>query len=140
MFIFLDRELRHKLSIKSIRTCLIRYDDKSKVYRCYDPLHKKIYISRDVIFNEQVKIDFQVPHSPSSNSFTSIQASYIPPESSRHPAPPKLLRSLSGSLPTPVKSSKPTPDPGTDPSDLSDQGPDTSASVPEPMQSPTVRR
>lgn len=50
--IWIPKELRTKLSQTSVEAILIGYDDDSKAYRCYCPSDKKIYISRNVKFNE----------------------------------------------------------------------------------------
>jgi hypothetical protein len=36
-----------------MRCIFIGYLEESKAYRCYDPLTNKIYVSRDVIFDEE---------------------------------------------------------------------------------------
>jgi hypothetical protein len=36
----------------SIKTIFLGYSSQSKGYKCYDPINKKLYISRDVIFVE----------------------------------------------------------------------------------------
>jgi histone deacetylase 1/2 len=43
---------RHKLSFKSVPYVFIGYDDHYKGYRCLDPILGRIYISRNVVFNE----------------------------------------------------------------------------------------
>ena len=44
---------RKKLDSKSRRCILLGYGMNTKGYRLYDPLKKKVFHSRDVIFNEQ---------------------------------------------------------------------------------------
>lgn len=39
---------------------MVGYDDQSKAHRCYDPANRKIYISRNVTFNESNNQQF--PH------------------------------------------------------------------------------
>ncbi|KAI5336524.1 hypothetical protein L3X38_015792 [Prunus dulcis] len=43
---------KHKLSFKSIPCVFIGYDDHYKGYRCLDPFSDRIYISRNVTFDE----------------------------------------------------------------------------------------
>ena len=43
---------RKKLDDKSFHCVLLRMSEESKVYRLYDPVSKKIVVSRDVIFEE----------------------------------------------------------------------------------------
>lgn len=49
--------MRNKLATKSLEAILVGYDDSSKAYRCYCPSDKKIYISRNVQFNETSGVD-----------------------------------------------------------------------------------
>jgi hypothetical protein len=43
---------RRKLDSKSIKCVYLGISDESKAYRLYDPVEKKIIVSRDVIFDE----------------------------------------------------------------------------------------
>ncbi|CAL8156633.1 unnamed protein product [Prunus armeniaca] len=43
---------RSKLDDKSYKCVLLRYSDESKAYRLFDPIAKKIVISRDLVFDE----------------------------------------------------------------------------------------
>jgi transposase InsO family protein len=47
------KESRSKLESKTKQCIFLGYDDQSKAYRVYDPIHKRIYISQDIIFDEQ---------------------------------------------------------------------------------------
>nr|GEU78706.1 hypothetical protein [Tanacetum cinerariifolium] len=47
-----DRGARHKLDRKSHKYVFIGYCPNSKAYRLYDPVSKKITVSRDVVFHE----------------------------------------------------------------------------------------
>lgn len=44
---------RRKLDDKSIKCIFLGVSEESKAYRLYDPLTKKIMISKDVVFAEQ---------------------------------------------------------------------------------------
>jgi hypothetical protein len=44
--------LRKKLNPKGIKCVHLGISKESKAYKLYDPLHKKIIVSRDVIFFE----------------------------------------------------------------------------------------
>ena len=44
-----------KLEPRAIRCMFIGYANQKKGYRCYDPLEKKTYVTRDVSFHETVK-------------------------------------------------------------------------------------
>ena len=50
---------RTKLDDKSKKLVLIGYDEKSKAYKLYDPLEKKIVASRDVEINEEAGWDWK---------------------------------------------------------------------------------
>jgi hypothetical protein len=43
---------RKKLDPKSIKCILLGVSEESKAYKLYDPIHKKVIISRDVVFDE----------------------------------------------------------------------------------------
>lgn len=51
-YVFIRKEKRDKLKPTAIKTVLLGYDDESKAYRCYDAANKKIYICKDVLFDE----------------------------------------------------------------------------------------
>jgi len=44
---------RTKLDAKSIPCVLLGLSEKSKAYKLYDPVEKKIVLSRDVVFDEE---------------------------------------------------------------------------------------
>lgn len=50
--IWIPEEHRHKLVGKSIKAILVGYDNESKAYRYYNPNDQKIYISKNVEFDE----------------------------------------------------------------------------------------
>jgi Integrase core domain/GAG-pre-integrase domain len=49
---FVKIKRKDKLDVNSIKTIFLGYSSYSKGYKCYDPIHKKSYISRDIIFVE----------------------------------------------------------------------------------------
>lgn len=49
----IPKQKRKKLDEKSMKCILLGYSRESKVYRLMEPNTKKIYISRDVIFDEK---------------------------------------------------------------------------------------
>lgn len=55
-YVHIPAELCHKLAAKSIRAYLVGYDTTSKAYRCFEPIKRRIYITRDVIFNEELSL------------------------------------------------------------------------------------
>ena len=56
---------KHKLSFKSIPCVFIGYDDHYKGYRCLDPFSGRIYISRNVTFDE-TSFPYKQPQNTSS--------------------------------------------------------------------------
>lgn len=48
-----------KLSDRSIPGVFIGYEDNAKAYRVYDPVAKKLYVSRDVVFEEEKKWNWE---------------------------------------------------------------------------------
>ena len=52
-FVHIPKEERKKLDSKSRKCVLVGYGSTTKGYRLYDPLKRKVFHSRDVIFNEQ---------------------------------------------------------------------------------------
>ena len=49
---FVTENLRTKLDKRAMRCIFVGYDYRRKGWRCCDPSTGKIYISRDVIFDE----------------------------------------------------------------------------------------
>lgn len=49
---------RTKLEDKSQKYILIGYDEKTKGYKLFDPIRKKVIVSRDVRINEASKWDW----------------------------------------------------------------------------------
>ena len=46
-------EVRHKMDARSIKCVFLSYPDERKGYKCYDPSTRRVYISRDVVFDEK---------------------------------------------------------------------------------------
>lgn len=53
-YVHIPKEHRRKLDYKSIKCIFIGYDVSRKAYRLWDPMNKRLLISRDVEFNETV--------------------------------------------------------------------------------------
>jgi hypothetical protein len=51
-FVHIPAQQRYKLDGKSVKCIFIIYSKESKAYIFFDPLNNKIYVSRDVIFDE----------------------------------------------------------------------------------------
>ena len=47
---YVHQNKRDKLDHTSIKAIFLGYSSKKKGYKCYDPINKKLYISRDVTF------------------------------------------------------------------------------------------
>ena len=52
-FVHIPKDERKKLESKSRKCVLLGYGRATKGFRLYDPLKKKVFVSRDVIFNEK---------------------------------------------------------------------------------------
>ena len=46
-------EVRHKMDARSIKCVFLSYLDERKGYKCYDPSTRRVYISKDVVFDEK---------------------------------------------------------------------------------------
>ena len=62
--LFHDHE-RNKLQSRSCLCCFLRYGIGQKGYSCYDPISKRLRVSRHVVFWEH-KMFYQLPHVPVS--------------------------------------------------------------------------
>ncbi|CAL2251278.1 unnamed protein product [Prunus armeniaca] len=52
-YVHVPNELRHKLEPKSVKGVFVGYATCEKGYRIYDPISKKLTLSRDIIFDEE---------------------------------------------------------------------------------------
>src|SRR4051812_28392977 len=60
-----------KLDDRSTPMVFIGYETGSKAYRMYDPVSKRLHVSRDVIFDEEARWNWEAPgEAPASSSFT----------------------------------------------------------------------
>ena len=64
-FVLLQDHERNKLQSRSRLCCFLRYGIGQKGYRCYDPIRKRLRVSRHVVFWEH-KMFYQLPHVPVS--------------------------------------------------------------------------
>ena len=64
-FVLLHDHERNKLQSRSRLCCFLRYGIGQKGYRCYDPIRKRLHVSRHVVFWEH-KMFYQLPHVPVS--------------------------------------------------------------------------
>jgi transposase InsO family protein len=53
-YLHIPKEKRYKLDSKSIQCFFLGYDKNSKVYRVFEPTSKKIHLSRDIVFDENL--------------------------------------------------------------------------------------
>ena len=124
-FVLLQDYERTKLQSRSRLCCFLRYGIGKKGYRCYDPISKRLHVSRDVVFWEHKKF-YQLPHVhvsliPSIGPFTDLFPEKSPTSLSKFP--PSIIDVLSHAsdeLPAPIidmpTDTAPTVDP-TGPSD-----------------------
>ncbi|CAL8152332.1 unnamed protein product [Prunus armeniaca] len=52
-YVHVPNELRHKLELKSVKGVFVGYATCEKGYRIFDPISKKLTLSRDVTFDEE---------------------------------------------------------------------------------------
>ena len=64
-FVLLHDHERNKLQSRSRLCCFLGYGIGKKGYRCYDPISKRLRVSRHVVFYEH-KMFYQLPHVPVS--------------------------------------------------------------------------
>ena len=64
-FVLLQDHERNKLQSRSRLCCFLGYGIGQKDYRCYDPISKRLRVSRHVVFWEH-KMFYQLPHVPVS--------------------------------------------------------------------------
>ena len=101
-FVHIPKEERKKLDSKSRKCFLLGYGSTTKGYRLYDPQKRKVFHSRDVIFNEQ-KYGFDDSSEPQKESEWQVYPEYSdepmetvespahsdePSETADSPAPP----------------------------------------------------
>ena len=60
-FVLLHDHERNKLQTHSRLCCFLGYGIGKKGYRCYDPISKRLHVSRHVVFREH-KMFYQLPH------------------------------------------------------------------------------
>ncbi|CAD7083583.1 unnamed protein product [Hermetia illucens] len=59
-YMHIDKQFRKKLDPKATKLILVGYQNDSINYRLYNPQNNKIYISRDVIFNEKSQLGLEI--------------------------------------------------------------------------------
>lgn len=79
-----------KFDCRSTRCIFLGYSLQQKGYKCFDPLHNKIYITRHVRFNEHIfpyaeMITHQTVTSSSSSQSSPFTVPYIPLLTSDNP-------------------------------------------------------
>ncbi|UYV70738.1 hypothetical protein LAZ67_8000410, partial [Cordylochernes scorpioides] len=90
-YVHIPKDNRKKLDKKSIRTFFVGYTETNKNYRMWDPIARKIIISRDVIFTEAITSENIQDNQQeqitiySEESVDSTNTSSKPEESCRYP-------------------------------------------------------
>ena len=70
-YLHVPKEHISKLESKTKPYFFVGYDEQSKAYRVYEPITRKVHISRDIVFNKQ-KIGFQYCQQPSTQQSSTI--------------------------------------------------------------------
>jgi hypothetical protein len=135
--IFIPKAERNKLaSTSKMDTIMVGCDSESKGYRCYCPTDRKIYVSRNVEFNENIGPEFAIPHDTQLLDTTFFNAI---PTGDDSPATPTMTDSGQS---TPIVASEQLPDqpeaPLSPPLSSVAAGPESPEPVSRPV-SPTIR-
>jgi hypothetical protein len=128
---------KHKLSFRSKECVFLGYSSLHKGYKCLDPDSGRVYISRDVIFDENI---FSFAKSPPSSSQSTMQPSPGPDLCTLHlDSSSIIMNNAPVQIPVPVnllpadnlESSPTAPGPGLVPSDPAPtEGMSASAAMP----------
>ena len=86
-FVLLQDHERNKLQSRSRLCCVLGYGIGQKGYKCYDPISKRLRVSRHVVFWEH-KMFYKLPHVPVS-PISSIDP--LPNLFPEHPLSPLLF-------------------------------------------------
>lgn len=137
-YVHIPAALRHKLAAKSIRSYLIGYDDKSKAYRCFEPTKRKIYVSRDVIFDESQMYAFSHRFLAHPTSQPTDSESIMPTQhTSISITSNNLTQNLDAIPSNDIDLPPPSPDVIPTAPDLQSSPPDHSSADIEPPSTPT---
>jgi hypothetical protein len=112
-----------KLDDHGQKVVFISYQDRSKVYRFYDPVTKRVHVSRDTIFNESARWDWGEALMAGSEDTFMVEYDY---DLRSHD---EVAIPRSSSLGTP-------PSPGTPPSTGAPTAPDTTSTPTSPSTAP----
>ncbi|KAF8397212.1 hypothetical protein HHK36_016120 [Tetracentron sinense] len=103
-YVHLSPHERNKLSPKSVRCMYLGFGDSQKGYRCYDPHARRIRISRNVVFLENVSFHAQPSPPLLAPSVAPSGLTWfpdIPPVSSVTPAPLQIPPCQERAVPSP---------------------------------------
>ena len=79
-FVHIPKIERQKLDNKSIRCVFIGYSNTQKAYRFWDPVSRKVKISRDALFDEQNCIDLQELKTDEDHFIITKEVEHLPTE------------------------------------------------------------
>ena len=90
-FVHIPAHLRRKLDPKAQHGIFVGYFDESKVFRIWIPDKSRVVTSRDVTFDEEKIVQYNVPESQSANTHPSLISSLITNVTTPPLPPPVIL-------------------------------------------------
>jgi hypothetical protein len=114
-----------KLEDRSRPMVFLGYEQGSKAYRCYDPVMKRICVSRDVVFDEKAKWNWEEEPSAGESNMNFFTVDYL---STPVPVEPEV------DAPATPLSDAVTPTGNTSPASIAAPTPESPRTPPQPTQ------
>ncbi|WVZ50371.1 hypothetical protein U9M48_001629 [Paspalum notatum var. saurae] len=78
-----------KLEDRGRKMIFVRYEKGSKAYRAYDPVAKRVHVTRDVVFDEAAQWDYTDADHGGNNTFT-VEYGVVPEQEGMEDAAPAM--------------------------------------------------